>query len=96
MAKLVGFDSLDDLIKSTIPDQIRFAVGKDNVLPAAKSETEALATLRAISLKNKVCFRADVCRSCDGVDFAASFAAVAPVVRPPRPSRRSPYVCLAR
>ena len=54
MAKLVGFDSLDDLIKSTIPDQIRFPAGKDSVLPAPKSETEALSSLRAIAMKNKV------------------------------------------
>ena len=54
MVKLVGFNNLDELITATVPAEIRFKSPKESVLPEPKSEVEALAALRAISLKNKV------------------------------------------
>ena len=48
----VGFDNLDALIDATVPKNIR--LDHELKLPEAKSETEALAELRAISKKNKV------------------------------------------
>src|SRR5438270_7188823 len=48
----VGFDSLGALIDTTVPKDIRLE--RQLNLPAAKSETEALAELRVIAQKNKI------------------------------------------
>src|SRR5206468_2158262 len=52
MLRDVGFDSLGALIDTTVPKDIRLE--RQLNLPAAKSETEALAELRAIAQKNKL------------------------------------------
>ena len=52
MLATVGVASLDDLITQTIPAAIRLP--KPLNLPAAQSESEALASLRALASKNKV------------------------------------------
>src|SRR6266853_3283513 len=52
MLRDVGFDSLGALIDTTVPKDIRLE--RQLNLPAAKSETEALAELRAIANKNKL------------------------------------------
>ena len=52
MLRDVGFDSLDSLIDATVPKNIR--LDRQLNLPAAKSETEALAELRVIAQKNKI------------------------------------------
>jgi glycine dehydrogenase len=51
MLRVVGFDSLDALVDHAIPAAIR--LNRPLNLPAARSETEALAELRAILAKNK-------------------------------------------
>src|SRR6266542_1079107 len=48
----VGFENLDALIDAAIPKNIRLDRRLD--LPKAKSESEALADLRALAKKNKV------------------------------------------
>ena len=48
----VGFENLDALIDATVPKNIR--LNRQLNLPEAKSETEALAELRAIAKKNKI------------------------------------------
>src|SRR5207247_9033783 len=48
----VGFESLGTLIDATVPKNIR--LDRPLNLPEAKSESEALAELRAISKKNKI------------------------------------------
>ena len=52
MLRELGFDNLDALIDATVPKNIR--LDRQLNLPEAKSETEALAELRAISKKNKI------------------------------------------
>jgi glycine dehydrogenase len=52
MLRDVGFDSLDSLIDATVPKNIR--LDRQLNLPAAKSETDALAELRVIAQKNKI------------------------------------------
>jgi glycine dehydrogenase len=52
MLTLVGFDSLDALTDATVPKQIR--LGKSLNIPAARSENEALAELRAVATQNQV------------------------------------------
>src|ERR1022692_3220491 len=52
MLKLVGFDSLDALTDATVPKQIRLS--KPLNIPAARSEYEALAELRAVAAQNQV------------------------------------------
>ncbi len=52
MLEVVGYESLDELIDATVPKNIRLDHSLD--LPAAKSEADALAELRALSRKNKV------------------------------------------
>src|SRR5437588_10443570 len=52
MLRDVGFDSLDSLIDATVPKNIR--LDRQLNLRAVKSETEALAELRAIANKNKL------------------------------------------
>src|SRR3989440_6655390 len=52
MLRDVGFENLDALIEAAIPKNIRLNRQLD--LPNAKSESEALAELRAIAKKNKV------------------------------------------
>src|SRR6266567_9058024 len=48
----LGYDSLDALIDAVVPDDIRLK--KPFNLPAAKSEYDALTTLRALAAKNQV------------------------------------------
>ena len=50
MVRRVGFDSLDALMQAAVPSGIRSTSALN--LPAAKSETDALATLRALSDRN--------------------------------------------
>ena len=52
MLETLGFETLADFLDATVPKDIRLANPLD--LPAGKSEQEALAELREISLKNKV------------------------------------------
>jgi glycine dehydrogenase len=52
MLREVGFENLEALIDATVPKNIR--LDRELYLPSAKSETEALAELRAISKKNKL------------------------------------------
>lgn len=52
MLQALGYDSLDKLIDHAVPSDIRLQRPLD--LPAAQSEYEALATLRAIAQKNQV------------------------------------------
>src|SRR5213079_3260296 len=52
MLREVGFENLDALIDAAIPKNIR--LNRQLNLPEAKSETEALEELSAISKKNKV------------------------------------------
>jgi len=52
MLKAVGFDSVDALADAAVPPKIRLK--RPLRLPAAASETEALAELREIAAKNKV------------------------------------------
>jgi glycine dehydrogenase len=52
MLRNVGFDNLDALIDATVPKGIR--LHQELNLPKGKSETEALAELRAIAQKNKI------------------------------------------
>ncbi|PYJ73509.1 MAG: glycine dehydrogenase (aminomethyl-transferring) [Verrucomicrobia bacterium] len=52
MLRDVGFENLDGLIEAAIPKNIRLT--RQLNFPEARSESEALAELRAISKKNKV------------------------------------------
>src|SRR5206468_5633545 len=52
MFRELGFNSLDSLINATVPKNIR--LDRELHLPEAKSESEALAELRAMSRKNTV------------------------------------------
>ncbi|PYK73585.1 MAG: glycine dehydrogenase (aminomethyl-transferring) [Verrucomicrobia bacterium] len=52
MLRELGFENLDALLDATVPKNIR--LNRPLELPKAKSENEALAELRALSLKNKV------------------------------------------
>ncbi|MEO6872595.1 MAG: aminomethyl-transferring glycine dehydrogenase, partial [Chthoniobacterales bacterium] len=52
MLETIGFENLANFIDATVPKDIRLTTALD--LPAGKSEQEALAELRAISLKNKI------------------------------------------
>jgi glycine dehydrogenase len=52
MLALLGHKNVDELIDAAIPQKIR--LGNKLNLPAARSETEALAELKKISLENKV------------------------------------------
>src|SRR5439155_23340717 len=52
MLRDLGFDNLDGLIDATVPKSIR--LDRQLNLSSAKSESEALAELRAIAHKNKV------------------------------------------
>ncbi len=52
MLEKVGFSSLTDLIDSTVPKTIRLS--KPLTMDAPLSESEALASLKAIMSKNKV------------------------------------------
>ncbi|HEU5124753.1 MAG TPA: aminomethyl-transferring glycine dehydrogenase [Verrucomicrobiae bacterium] len=52
MLNLLGFNSLDALVDSAVPKQIR--LDKKLNLPAARSESEALADLRSIASQNQV------------------------------------------
>src|ERR1017187_7053018 len=52
MLRVVGFPTLDTMIDAAVPQQIRLK--KPLALPAARSEMELLAELKAIMSKNKV------------------------------------------
>ena len=52
MLATIGVDSLDELIRKTIPDSIR--IQGELALPSATSEHEYLADLKKIAAKNKV------------------------------------------
>src|ERR1019366_4104713 len=52
MLRVVGFPTLDTMIDAAVPQQIRLK--KPLALPAARSEVELLAELKAIMSKNKV------------------------------------------
>ncbi len=50
MVRRVGYDSLDALMQAAVPSRIRSTTPLN--LPSARSETEALATLRALADRN--------------------------------------------
>ncbi|MEM8642658.1 MAG: aminomethyl-transferring glycine dehydrogenase [Cyanobacteria bacterium P01_G01_bin.54] len=52
MVEMLGYSNLDELIYQAVPTDIRLQQPLD--LPAAQSEHEALATLRAIAAQNQV------------------------------------------
>src|ERR1700758_3159008 len=52
MLREVGFENLDALLDAAVPKNIRLE--RELNLPEAKSETKALAELRAIAQKNKI------------------------------------------
>src|SRR2546428_4514449 len=52
MLGAIGYENLDALIDATVPKNIR--LDRQLNLPEAKSESEALAELRAISKKNTI------------------------------------------
>jgi glycine dehydrogenase len=52
MLQVVGYNSLDAFIDAVIPDDIRFR--KPLNIPAARSERDTLAALRALAAKNQV------------------------------------------
>jgi glycine cleavage system pyridoxal-binding protein P len=52
MLDKLGFASLDELVGSTVPKQIR--LGKKLTMDPAMSESEALSKLKGIMSKNKV------------------------------------------
>ncbi|HKV72789.1 MAG TPA: aminomethyl-transferring glycine dehydrogenase [Gemmatimonadales bacterium] len=52
MLKVVGFASLDAFIDAVIPEDIRFRKALN--IPAARSERDTLAALRALAAKNQV------------------------------------------
>ncbi|MFG1604584.1 aminomethyl-transferring glycine dehydrogenase [Actinoplanes sp. NPDC049265] len=52
MLKAIGYSTLDDLMDAAIPDSIRWREAL--ALPAAASEEEAIAELRAIAGRNRV------------------------------------------
>lgn len=52
MLKTLGFESSAQFIQSVVPDSIRATAAMN--LPAAQSETQALATLKATAQKNQV------------------------------------------
>ena len=56
MLKTIGFESLDELVTSTVPANIRLEEPMElgSHTSAAMSETEALALLRSMADKNKV------------------------------------------
>jgi glycine dehydrogenase len=52
MLEAVGFESVTDLVAVAVPEAIR---AKDRLkLPAAASESEAIAELRALAARNRV------------------------------------------
>src|SRR5256885_8695075 len=51
MLKTVGYGSIDDLMSAAIPESIRWA--GELALPAAATEAEAIAELRALAGRNK-------------------------------------------
>lgn len=53
MLATLGYKNLEELTQATVPGAIRLQ--KDLTLPAAATEAEALAELRTIARKNKVC-----------------------------------------
>ena len=61
MASTIGFDSVEHLIDTAIPDNIK--LGANLSLPTALSEAEALKKLRAYAEQNKVL------RSCIGTGY---------------------------
>ncbi len=65
MLALLGHPSLDALVDAAVPPQIR--LGRALNLPAAASESTALAELRAIASENKVF------RSCIGLGYYDTF-----------------------
>ncbi len=53
MLDALGFKTMEDFINTVVPESIRSQQPMD--LPAAQSETQALATLKATAEKNRVC-----------------------------------------
>ena len=54
MLQVLGYDSVDALMDAAVPEGIRLAPGTPSALPAAASEVEALAELRALASRNRV------------------------------------------
>jgi len=52
MLKFLGFESLNDLVAAAVPSQIRSSRPLD--LPPARTETQALSSLREIASQNQV------------------------------------------
>jgi glycine dehydrogenase len=54
MLKTLGYDSVEALVAAAVPDAIKVAPIANSTIPAAASEREALAELRALASKNTV------------------------------------------
>ena len=54
MLEAVGYDSVDALMDAAVPTAIRLAEGAPSTIPAAATEREALAELRALAAHNTV------------------------------------------
>jgi len=54
MLQVLGYDSVDALMDAAVPEGIRLAPDAPSALPAAASEVEALAELRALASRNRV------------------------------------------
>ena len=54
MLATLGYDSVDALVTAAVPDAIAVGPIANSVIPAAASEREALAELRALASKNRV------------------------------------------
>jgi len=54
MLATLGYDSVEALVTAAVPDAIAVGPIADSVIPAAASEREALAELRALARKNSV------------------------------------------
>jgi glycine dehydrogenase len=54
MLDVLGYDSVDDLLATAVPASIQTRAGETSDIPAAASEAEALAELRALASQNRV------------------------------------------
>ncbi len=54
MLAVLGYDSVEALVTAAVPESIRVAPIVDSVIPAAASERDALAELRALASRNRV------------------------------------------
>jgi hypothetical protein len=81
MLASTGFKNLDELIAAAVPENIR--LGRPLQLPAAKTESEALASLKALASQNQV-FRSQI-----GMGY---YDCITPAGHPAQRSRKSRLV----